>query len=74
MTAKQALKACEKHSDKHSYIVTEQQHLCRHMDGSSTNSPDFSICIFYCGDTIERFASKSGFKDLIPQVKAFLKQ
>ena len=74
MTAKQALNACEKISANHGFIVTERQHLCRHIDGSNTNSPEFSICIFYRGDMAERFASKSGFKDLIPQVKTFLKQ
>lgn len=74
MNAKQALKACEKLGANHGFIVTERQHLCRHTDNSASDNPEFSICIFYRGDIAERFASKSGFKDLIPQVKTFLKQ
>ena len=74
MTAKQALKACNRLSSEHGFIVTERQHLCRHTDGSASDNPEFSICIFYNGDMTERFASTEGFKGLIPQVKASIKQ
>lgn len=73
MTSKQALKSCERLSSDHGFIVTERQHLCRHRDGSTSDNPEFSICIFYNGDLAERLVSTTGFKELIPQVKVFIK-
>lgn len=72
MTAKQALRACERLSADHGFIVTERQHLCRHVDNATSNNPEYSICIFHRGDMIDRLVSTAGFKDLIPQVKTFL--
>ena len=74
MNAKQALKACERLSSDYGFFVTERQHLCRHRDGSTSDNPEFSICIFYNGDLAERLVSTTGFKELIPQVKTFIKQ
>lgn len=73
MNAKQALKTCERLSKDHSFICTEMQHVCVHYDGTRSNNPEFSIGVFHNGEVIDRFSTTAGFKEVVAQVKAFLK-
>lgn len=72
MTAKHALKTCEKISSSHGFICCEVQHICRHSDGSHSYGPRFSISVFRDGAMLDQFIDSTGFNELIPQIKKLL--
>lgn len=75
MTPAECLEACRQLSDRHGFIVTETQQLCRHDDGKVSNCPEYRITVFNLSHEIVYTVSSQGaFDDLVTNVQSFLTQ
>lgn len=72
MTAKQALKACEKLSKTHGFICTEKQHLCLYSEGGRGVTHYFSIAVFKNSEMLELFHNEIGFSPLVARIKKYI--
>lgn len=75
MTPAECLEACRQLSDRHGFIVTESQHLCRHSDGGVSNCPEYRVTVFNLDHEIVHTASsRFAFDDIVEDVRDFLNQ
>lgn len=72
MTARQAVVACRKLSDKHTFIANEHQGIHLSSYGEVSDTHEYTLAIFDEMKLVSRHVSTDGFEKLLEEVETFL--
>lgn len=72
MTARQAVEACRKISDEHTFIANEHQGIHLSSYGEVSSTCEYVLAVFHGMTLVFRSATKDGFESALKEVEAYL--